>query len=165
MGFIAVKKGTIVGCIFKSIRWHLFDNRLSTSLVFCLWSRCCLLILFIVVVLLVTLDAKYSENEYFHNPSLTSFATFFTQVFFPGVFLIPIAKPVFTLIMSNSNSNDGGDGGNNGSDCNCNNYDDKEKAATPTVKLTAMAMAAALATEGNSRCNFSQLQWWMRLWQ
>jgi hypothetical protein len=52
-----------------------------------------LLILFIVVVLLVTLDAKYSENEYFPNPSLTSLATFFTQVFFPVVFLIHVAKP------------------------------------------------------------------------
>ncbi len=117
-----------------------------------------MLILFIVVVLLVTLDAKYSENEYFPNPSLTSIATFFTQVFFSGVFLIPVAKPVSALIMSDSNGDDGGDGGNNGSGCNCNDYDDKEKAATPTVTLTAMAMAAATATEGKGRCNFSQLQ-------
>ncbi len=49
------------------------------------------MILFIVVVLLVTLDAKYSEKGYFPNPSLTSLATFYTQVFFPGVFLIPVA--------------------------------------------------------------------------
>ena len=118
-----------------------------------------MLILFIVVVLLVTLDAKYSENEYFPNPSLTSLATFFTQVFFPGVFLITVAKLVSTLIMSNSNGNDSGDGGNNGSGCNCNDYDNKEKAATPTVTPTAMAMAAATATVGNSRCNFSLLQW------
>jgi hypothetical protein len=119
-----------------------------------------LLILFIVVVLLVTLDAKYSENAYFPNPSLTSLATFFTQVFFPGVFLIPVATPlVSTLIMSDSDGNDGGDGGNNGSGCNCNDYDNKEKAATPTVTPTAMAMAAATATEGDGRCNFSQLQW------
>jgi hypothetical protein len=124
-----------------------------------------LLILFIVVVLLVTLDAKYSENEYFLNPSLTSLATFFTQVFFPGVFFIPVAKPVSTLIMSNSDGNDGGDGGNNGSGCNCNDYDDKEKAATPTVTPTAMAMAAGMATEGNGICNFSQLQWGTCLWQ
>jgi hypothetical protein len=123
-----------------------------------------LLILFIVVVLLVTLDAKYSENEYFPNPSLISLATFFTQVFLPEVFLIPVAKPVSALIMSNSNGNDGGDGGNNGSGCNCNDYDDKEKAATPTVTLTAMAMAAATATEGDGRCNFSQLQWQTHLW-
>jgi hypothetical protein len=122
-----------------------------------------LLILFIVVVLLVILDAKYSENEYFPNPSLASLATFFTQVFFPGVFLIPVAKPVSALIMSDSDGNDSGDGGNNGSGCNCDNYDDKEKAATPTVTPTAMAMAAAMATEGNGRCNFSQLQWQMHL--
>jgi hypothetical protein len=38
-----------------------------------------LLILFIVVVLIVTLDAKYSENEYFPNPSLISLATFFRR--------------------------------------------------------------------------------------
>ncbi len=124
-----------------------------------------MLILFIVVVLLVTLDAKYSENEYFSNPSLTSLATFFTQVFFPGVFLIPVAKPASTLFMSDSNGNDGGDGGNNDSGCNCNDYDDEEKAATPTVTPTAMAMAAAMAMEGNGRCNFSQLQWQTRLWQ
>jgi hypothetical protein len=124
-----------------------------------------LLILFIVVVLLVTLDAKYSENEYFPNPSLTSLATFFTQVFFPGVFLIPVAKPVSTLIMSNSDGDDGSDSGKNGSSCNCNNYDDKKKAATPTVTPTAMAMAAATVTEGNRRCNFSQLQLQTRLWQ
>jgi hypothetical protein len=123
-----------------------------------------LLILFVVVVLLVTLDAKYSENEYFPNPSLTSLATFFTLVFFPGVFLIPIAKPVSTLIMSYSNSDDGSDGGNNGSGCNCDDYDDKEKASTPTVKPTAIAMAAATATEGDGRCNFSQLQWRTHLW-
>jgi hypothetical protein len=86
-----------------------------------------LLILFIVVVLLVTLDAKYSENEYFPNPSLTSLATFFTRVFFPGVFLIPMAKPVSALVMSDSNGNDSGDSGNNGSGCNCNDYDDEEK--------------------------------------
>ncbi len=124
-----------------------------------------MLILFIVVVLLVTLDVKYSENEYFPNPSLTSLATFFTQVFFPGVFLIPVAKRVSALIMSNSDGNDGGDGGNNGSSCNCYNYDDKEKAGTPTVTPTAMAMAVATAMEGNGRCNFSQLQWQTRLWQ
>jgi hypothetical protein len=118
-----------------------------------------LLILFIVVVLLVTLDAKYSKNEYFPNPSLTSLANFFTQVFFPGVFLIPVAKPVSALIMSDSNGDDGGDGGNNGSGCNCNDYEDKEKAGTPTVTLTAMAMAVATATEGDGRCDFSQLQW------
>jgi hypothetical protein len=123
-----------------------------------------LLILFIVVVLLVTLDAKYSENEYFPNPSLTSLATFFTQVFFPGVFLITVAKLVSTLIMSNSNGNDSGDGGNNGSGCNCDDYDDK-KAVTPTVTPTAMAMAAATVTEGGGRCNFSQLQWRTCLWQ
>ncbi len=124
-----------------------------------------MLILFIVVVLLVTLDAKYSENEYFPNPSLTSLATFFTQIFFPGVFLIPVAKLVSALIMSDSDGDDGGDGGNNGSSCNCDNYDDKEKAATPTVKPTAMAMAVATATEDDSRCNFSQLQWQTHLWQ
>ncbi len=124
-----------------------------------------MLILFIVVVLLVTLDVKYSENEYFYNPSLTSLATFFTQVFFPGVFFIPIAKPVSALIMSNSNGNDGGDGGNNDSGCNCDDYDNEEKTSTPTVTPTAMAMAAATATEGNGRCNFSQLQWQMHLWQ
>ncbi len=124
-----------------------------------------MLILFIVVVLLVTLDAKYSENEYFSNPSLTSLATFFTQVFFPGVFLIPVTKPVSVLIMPNSNGNDGGDGGNNGSGCNCDDYDDKEKAATPTVTPTAIAMVAAMATEGNSRCDFSQLQLPTHLWQ
>ncbi len=117
-----------------------------------------MLILFIVVVLLVTLDAKYSENEYFPTPSLTSLPTFFTQVFFSGVFLIPVAKPVSALIMSDSNGDDGGDGGNNDSGCNCNDYDDIEKAATRTVTLTAMAMAAAMATEGNGRCDFSQLQ-------
>ncbi len=117
-----------------------------------------MLILFIVVVLLVTLDAKYSENEYFPNPSLTSLAPFFTQVFFFGVFLIPVAKPISALIISDSNSDDGGDCGDNGSGCNCNDYDDKEKAATPTVTPTAMAMAAATATEGSGRCNFSQLQ-------
>jgi hypothetical protein len=121
--------------------------------------------LFIVVVLLVTLDVKYSENEYFPNPSLTTLATFFTQVFFPGVFLIPVAKPVSALIMSDSDGDNGGDGGNNGSGCNCNNYDDKEKAATPTVTPIAMSMAVATATEGNGGCNFSQLQWRMRLWQ
>ncbi len=124
-----------------------------------------MLILFIVVVLFVTLDAKYSENEHFPNPSLTSLATFFTQVFFPGVFLIPVAKLVSALIMSDSDGDDGGDGGNNGSGCNCDDYDDKEKAAFPTVTPTAMAMAAATATEGNGRCNFSQLQWRMHLWQ
>jgi hypothetical protein len=124
-----------------------------------------LLILFIVVVLLVTLDAKYSEKEYFPNPSLTSLATFFTQVFFPGVFLIPTAKQVSALIMSNSNGDDGSDGGNNGSGCNCNDYDDEEKASTPTVTPTAIAMAVATATEGDSRCNFSQLQWQTRLWR
>jgi hypothetical protein len=124
-----------------------------------------LLILFIVVVLLVTLDAKYSENEYFPKPSLTSLATFFTQVFFPGVFLIPVAKPVSALIMSDSNGDDDGDSGNNGSGCNCDAYDNKEKVATPTVTPTAMAMVAAMATEGNSRCNFSQLQWRTHLWQ
>ncbi len=124
-----------------------------------------MLILFIVVVLLDTLDAKYSENEHFPNPSLTSLATFFTQVFFPGVFLIPVAKPVSALIMSNSNGDDGGGGGDNGSSCNCNDYDNEEKAATPTVTLTAMAMATAMATEGNGRCNFSQLQWQTHLWQ
>ncbi len=118
-----------------------------------------MLILFIAVVLLVTLDAKYSENEYFPNPSLTSLATFFTQVFFHGVFLIPVSKPVSALIMSDSNGDDGSDGGNNGSGCNCNDYDDEEKAATPTVTPTAMAMAAATAMEGDGRCNFSQLQW------
>jgi hypothetical protein len=118
-----------------------------------------LLILFIVVVLLDTLDAKYSENECFPSPSLTSLATFFTRAFFPGVFSIPVAKPVSALIMSDSDGDDGGDGGNNGSGCNCNDYDDEEKAATPTVTPTAMAMAAATAMEGNSRCNFSQLQW------
>ncbi len=93
------------------------------------------------------------------NPSLTSLATFFTQVFYPGVFLIPVAKPVSALIMSDSDGDDGGDGGNNGSGCNCNDYDNKEKVATPTVTPTAMAMAAATATVGNSRCNFSLLQW------
>ncbi len=124
-----------------------------------------MLILFIVVVLLVTLDAKYSENEYFPNPSLTSLATFFTRVFFPGVFLILVAKPDFALIMSDSDGDDGGDGGNNGSGCNCDDYDDKEKVATPTVTPTAMAMAAATATEGDGRCNFSQLQWQTRLWR
>jgi hypothetical protein len=124
-----------------------------------------LLTLFIVVVLLVTLDAKYSEIEYFPNPSLTSLATFFTQVFFPGVFLIPIAKPISVLILSDSNGDDGCDGGNNGSGCNCNDYDDKEKAVTPTVTTTAMAMAAATATEGDGRCNFSQVQWRTHQWQ
>ena len=124
-----------------------------------------MLILFIVVVLLVILDAKYSKNVYFPNPSLTSLATFFTQVFFPGVFLILVAKPVSAPIMSDSDGDDGGDGGNNGSGCNCNDYDDKEKAATPTVTPTAMAMAAAMAMEGNDRCNFSQLQWRTCLWQ
>ncbi len=124
-----------------------------------------MLILFIVVVLLVTLNAKYSEKEYFPNLSLTSLATFFTQVFFPGVFLIPVAKPVSALIMSDSDGDDGGDGGNNGSGCNCDNYNNKEKAATPTVTRTAMAMAAATVTEGDSRCNFSQLQWQMHLWR
>ncbi len=119
----------------------------------------------IVVVLLVTLDAKYSENEYFPNPSLSSLATFYTQVFFPEVFLIPVTKPVSTLIMSGSDGDDGSDGGNNDSGCNYNDYDDKEKAATPTVTPTAMAMAAAMATEGDSRCNFSQLLWQMHLWQ
>jgi hypothetical protein len=118
-----------------------------------------LLIFFIVVVLLVTLDAKYLENEYFPNPSLNSLATFFTQIFFPGVFLIPIAKPVSPLIMSDSNGNAGGDGGNNGSGYNWDNYDNKEKAATSTVTPIAMAMVAATAMEGNGRCNFSQLQW------
>ncbi len=118
-----------------------------------------MLILCIVVVLSVTLDTKYSENEYFSNPSLTSLATFFTQVFFPGVFLIPVAKPVSALIMSNSDGDDGGDSGNNGSGCNCNDYDNNEKVATPTVTPTAMAMAAATATVGDSRCNFSLLQW------
>ena len=109
---------------------------------------------------------KYSENEYFPNPSLTSLATFFTPVFLPGVFLISVAKPVSALIMSDSNSDDGGDGGNNGSGCNCDDYDDEEKAATPTVTPTAMAMAAATAMEGNGRCNFSQLQEWQtRLWR
>ncbi len=124
-----------------------------------------MLILFIVVVLSVTLDAKYSENEYFPNSSLTSLATFFTRVFFPGVFLIPVAKPVSALIMSDSNGDDGGDSGNNGSSCNCNDYDNEEKAATSTVTPTAMAMAAATAMEGNGRCNFSQLQWRTRLWR
>ncbi len=124
-----------------------------------------MLILFIVVVLLVTLDAKYSENVYFPNPSLTSLATFFTLVFFPAVFLIPVAKPVSALIMSDSNGDDGGDGGNNGSGCNCNDYDDEEKSATATVTPTAMAMAAATATEGDGRCDFSQLQWQTRLWR
>jgi hypothetical protein len=81
------------------------------------------------------------------------------------VFLIPIAKPVSALIMSDSDGNDGGDGGNNGSSCNCDNYDNNEKAATPMVTPTAMAMAVAMATEGNGRCNFSQLQWQTRLWQ
>ncbi len=99
--------------------------------------------LFIVVVLLVTLDAKYSENEYCPNHSLTSLATFFTRVFIPGVFLIPIAKLVSALIMSNSNGDDGSDGGNNGSGCNCGDYDNEEKAATSTVTPTAMAMAEA----------------------
>ncbi len=124
-----------------------------------------MLILFIVVVLFVTLDAKYSENEYFPSPSLTSLATFFPQVFFPGVFLIPVAKLVSALIMSDSDGDDGGDGGNNGSGCNCDDYDDKEKAAIPTVTPTAMAMAAATATEGNGGCNFNQLQWQTHLWQ
>ncbi len=64
----------------------------------------------------------------FPNHSLTSLTTFFTKVFFPGVFLIPVAKPVSSLIMSDSNGDDGGDGGNNGSGCNCDDYDDKEKA-------------------------------------
>jgi hypothetical protein len=114
-----------------------------------------LLILFIVVVLLVTLDAKYPENEYFPNPSLTSLATFSTQVFFPGVFLIPVAKLVSALIMSDSDGNDGSDGENNGSGCNCNNYDNKEK----------WPMAAAMVTESNGRCNFSKLQWQTHLWQ
>jgi hypothetical protein len=118
-----------------------------------------LLILFIVVVLLVTLDAKYSENEYFPNPSLTFLATYLTQVFIPGVFLIPVAKPVSALIMSNSDGHDGGDGGNNGSGCKGDDYDDKEKAATPMVTPTVMATAAATAKKGNGRCNFSQLQW------
>ncbi len=122
-------------------------------------------VLFIVVVLLVTLDVKYSENEYFPNPSLTSLATFYAPVFFPGVFLISIAKPVSALIMSNSNGNDGSDGGNNGSSCNCNNYEDEEKAATSTVTPTAMAMAAATATKSNGRWHFSQLQWQMCLWR
>ncbi len=85
--------------------------------------------------------------------------TFFTQVFFPVVFLIPVAKRVSALIMSDSNGDDGSDGGNNGSGCKCNDYDNKEKAMTPTVTPTAMAMAAATVTEGNGRCNFSQLQW------
>ncbi len=120
---------------------------------------------FFVVVLLVTLDAKYSENESFPNPSLTSLATFFTRVFFPGVFLIPIAKLVSALIMSNSDGDDGGDGGNNGSGCNCNDYDDEEKAVTPMVTPTTMAMAAAMAMDGDGRCNFSQLQWRTCLWQ
>jgi hypothetical protein len=102
---------------------------------------------------------KYSQNEYFLNPSLTSLATFFTRVFFPGVFLIPVAKGVSALILSNSNGNDSGDGGKNGSGCNCKGYEDKEKASTPTVTLTAMAVAAATVREGNGRCNFSQLQW------
>ncbi len=88
----------------------------------------------------------FRKNEYFPNPSLTSLATFFTQVFFHGVFLIPVTKPVSALIMSNSDSDDGGDSENNGSGCNCNDYDDEEKAATPTVTPTAMAMAAAMAT-------------------
>ncbi len=122
-----------------------------------------MLILLIVLVLLVTLDAKYSENVYFPNPSFTSLATFFTQVFFPGVFLIPNTKLISTLIMSNSNGNDGNNGGNNGSSCNCNDYDNEEKVATPTVTPTATAMVAATATEGDGRCNFSQLQWQMHL--
>jgi hypothetical protein len=107
---------------------------------------------------------KNSENEYFPNPSLTSLATFFTQVFFPGVFLIPVAKPVSALIMSDSDSDDGSDGGNNGSGCNCDDYANNKKAATPTVTPTAMAMAAATAAEGNGRCNFSQVKWQTRLW-
>jgi hypothetical protein len=65
--------------------------------------------------MLVTLDAKKSENEYFPNPSHTSLANFFTQVFFPGVFLIPVTKLVSALIMSNNDDNEGGDSGNNGS--------------------------------------------------
>ncbi len=124
-----------------------------------------MLILFIVVVLLVTLDAKYSEDEYFPNPSLTSLATFFTQVFFPGLFLIPVSKRVSALIMSDSNGDDGGNGGNNSSGCNCDDYDDKEKAATSMVTPTAMAVAAAMALERNGRCHFSQLQWGTHLWQ
>ncbi len=47
----------------------------------------------------------------------------------------------------------------------CNDYDNKEKAATPTVTPTAMATAAATATEGNGRCNFSQLQWQTSVWR
>jgi hypothetical protein len=82
-----------------------------------------------------------------------------------NVFLIPVTKPVSALIMSDSNGDDGSDGGNNGSGCNCKDYDDVEKAATPTVTPTAMAMVAATATEGDGRCNFSQLQWQTRLWQ
>jgi hypothetical protein len=104
------------------------------------------------------------KRNIFPNTSLTSLATFFTQVFLPGVFLIPIAKPVSALIMSDSDGDDGGDGGNNGSGFNCNNYDDKEKAATTTVTPTAMAMAAAAAMEINCRCNFSLLQWQTQLW-
>ncbi len=89
-----------------------------------------------------------------HSPLLLPF---FTQVFFPGVFLIPVAKPVSTLIMSNSDDDDGNDGGNNGIGCNCNDYDNKEKAATSMVTTTAMAVAVVMATEDNGRCNFSQL--------
>jgi hypothetical protein len=67
--------------------------------------------------------------------------------------------------MSDSNGNDGSDGGNNGSSCNLNYYDNKEKAVTPTVTPTAMAMAAATAMEEDGRCDFSQLQWGVHLWQ
>jgi hypothetical protein len=81
------------------------------------------------------------------------------------VFLILVAKPVSALIMSDSDGNDGGDSEHNGSGCNWDDYDNKEKLATPMVTLPAIAMAAATATEGNGRCNFSQLQWQMHLWQ
>ncbi len=72
--------------------WQYIANILG----FCLWSRCWLLILSIIVVSHI----KYSENKYFPNPSLTSLAIFFTQIFFPGVLLPPVLKLVSSLIMS-----------------------------------------------------------------
>jgi hypothetical protein len=97
-----------------------------------------------------------------HSPLLLPSSPKF---FFPGVFSIPVAKPVSALIMSDSDSDDGGDGGNNCSGCNCDDYDDEEIAATPMVTPAAMAMATATATEGDSRCDFSQLQWRTHLWR
>jgi hypothetical protein len=95
--------------------------------------------------LLVTLDAKYSENEYLpnpHSPLLLSFSPKLSSLVCFYFLLLSWFPHSSCPLFVNSNGNDSSDD-RNGSGGNYDDYGNEEKAATPTVVTpTAMAMAA-----------------------